>query len=130
MITIFALLILPLLCGGVVAVSRSTRLSYVVTLLNGVAHLLASLYCLIAGKDPFPHGTWLAIDPLAAFFLTILSHTFVLVTLYAPGFLRRMEAPEYDGSKRLFYPALNLYLLANTLVLVVQQFALLWVVIE
>ncbi len=130
MITIFALLILPLLCGGVVAVSRSTRLNYVVTLLNGVAHLLASLYCLIARKDPFPHGTWLAIDPLGAFFLTILSHTFVLVTLYTPGFLRGMQGTEYDRSKRFFYPALNFYLLANTLVLVVQQFALLWVVIE
>ena len=41
-----------------------------------------------------------------------------------------MEGPAYDRSKRLFYPALNFYLLANTLVLVVQQFALLWVVME
>src|SRR5258708_19745281 len=41
-----------------------------------------------------------------------------------------MEGPEYDRSKRLFYPALNFYLLANTLALVVQQFALLWVVLE
>jgi formate hydrogenlyase subunit 3/multisubunit Na+/H+ antiporter MnhD subunit len=41
-----------------------------------------------------------------------------------------MEGPEYDRSKRLFYPALNFFLLANTLALVVQQFALLWVVLE
>src|SRR5205814_5397584 len=68
--------------------------------------------------------------PLAAFFLTILGHTFVLVVFYSPGFLERMNGPEHDRSKRLYYPALNFYLLANTLVLVVQQFALLWVVME
>src|SRR6266550_268908 len=59
-----------------------------------------------------------------------LAHTVVLVVLYTPGFLRQMEGQEYDRSKRLFYPALNFYLLANTLAGVVQQFALLWVVLE
>jgi hydrogenase-4 component F len=41
-----------------------------------------------------------------------------------------MQGVEYERSRRLFYPALNFYLLANTLVLIVQQFALLWVVME
>ncbi|MDD5201008.1 MAG: proton-conducting transporter membrane subunit [Terrimicrobiaceae bacterium] len=127
---ILALLILPLLATALAAWSRSERLGHRVTLLGGIAHLAASLYCLLARHDPFPAGSWLAVDPLGAFFLVILSHTFVLVVLYAPGFLRRMEAPEYARSRRLFYPALNFYLLANTLVLIVQQFALLWVVME
>jgi len=130
MLTILALLILPLLATILAACSRSARLNQRVTLLAGLAHLIASLYCLAKRNNPFPAGSWLAVDPLAAFFLIILSHTFVLVALYSPGFLRRMEGPEYDRSKRLFYPALNFYLLANTLVLVVQQFALLWVVME
>lgn len=130
MLTILALLILPLLATILAACSRSARLNHRVTLLVGIAHLVASLYCLATRNNPFPPGSWLAVDPLAAFFLTILSHTFVLVALYSPGFLRRMEGPTYDRSKRLFYPALNFYLLANTLVLVVQQFALLWVVME
>jgi hydrogenase-4 component F len=130
MLTILALLILPLLATILAARSRSARLNHRVTLLVGIAHLVASLSCLATRNNPFPAGSWLAVDPLAAFFLTILSHTFVLVVLYSPGFLRRMEGPTYDRSKRLFYPALNFYLLANTLVLVVQQFALLWVVME
>jgi hydrogenase-4 component F len=130
MVMILALLILPLLATALAACSRSARLNQYVTLLAGGAHLAASLHCLATRSNPFPVGSWLAVDPLAAFFLTILSHTFVLVALYSPGFLRRMDAPEYDRSKRLFYPALNFYLLANTLVLVVQQFALLWVVME
>jgi hydrogenase-4 component F len=128
--TILALLILPLLATALAARSRSACLSHRVTLLAGIAHLAASLYCLATRNNPFSAGSWLAVDPLAALFLTILSHTFVLVALYSPGFLRRMEGPEYDRSKRLFYPALNFYLLANTLVLIVQQFALLWVVME
>lgn len=130
MLTILALLLLPLLATILAAWSRSVRLNQSITLLAGGAHLIASLYCLATRNNPFASGSWLAIDPLAAFFLTILSHTFVLVALYSPGFLRRMEGPAYDRSKRLFYPALNFYLLANTLVLVVQQFALLWVVME
>jgi hydrogenase-4 component F len=128
--TTFALLVLPLLATLGAACSRSTRLNQRVTLLAGIAHLITSLYCLVTRSNPFPAQWWLAVDPLAAFFLTILSHTFVLVTLYSPGFLQRMEGPEYDRAKRIFYPALNFYLLANTLVLVVQQFALLWVVLE
>lgn len=127
---ICAFLILPLLATALAACSRRERLSHGVTLLAGALHLVASLYCLVAGNNPFPAGSWLAVDSLGAFFLVILSHTFVLVVLYSPRFLRRMEGTAYDRSKRLFYPALNFYLLANTLVLVVQQFALLWVVME
>jgi hydrogenase-4 component F len=130
MITILALLILPLAATAITAWRRSPRANHRVTLVVGITHLLASLHCLVTRQNPFPGDWWLAVDPLAAFFLTILAHTFVLVVLYSPGFLHRIEGPEYDRSKRLFYPALNFYLLANTLVLVVQQFALLWVVLE
>ena len=123
MITIFALLFLPLVATAFTAWKRSAHINHGVTLVAGIAHLLASLHCLVTRQNPFPGDWWLAVDPLAAFFLTILAHTFVLVVLYSPGFLRRMEGPEYDRSKRLFYPALNFYLLANTLALVVHQFA-------
>ncbi len=130
MITTFALLILPLIATVFTILSSSARANQRITLLVGIAHLIASLYCLVSLRDPFPNGWWLAVDPLGGFFLTILAHTFVLVVLYSPSFLQRMQGREYDHSKRLFYPALNFYLLANTLVLVVQQFAILWVVLE
>jgi len=130
MATIFILLILPLITSALSAWGRLARLRYWFTLLAGVTHLVASLYCLVTGINPFAPRSWLAVDPLAAFFLVILSHTFVLVTLYAPGFLQRMQGEEYARSRHWFYPALNFYLLANTLVLMVQQFAMIWVVIE
>ena len=136
MITIFALLILPLISTLLTVrwrfAQQSDRSTFDqrVTLVAGVAHLAAAVGCLVTRHNPFPSGAWLAVDPAAAFFLVILSHTFVLVTLYSPGFLKWMDGPEFDRSKRLFYPALNFYLLANTLVIVVQQFALMWVVLE
>ena len=130
MVTILALVILPLIGTALTARIRSVKTNQLVTLLIGIAHLLASLYCLIWRQNPFPDGWWLAVDPLGSFFLVILSHTFLLVALYSPGFLQQMHGPEYKHSKRLFYPGLNFYLLANTLVLVVQQFAMIWVVLE
>src|SRR5258708_2282973 len=130
MITILALLFLPLVATAFTAWKRSPHINHRVTLVAGITHLLASLHCLVTRQNPFPADWWLAVDPLAAFFLTILAHTFVLVVLYSPGFLRRMEGPEYDRSKRLFYPALNFYLSANRVGLVVQPFALLLVVVE
>src|SRR5260221_12910476 len=130
MITILALLFLPLVATAFTAWKRSANTNHRVTLVAGIAHLLSALHCPVTRQNSVPGDWWLAVDPLAAFFLTILAHNFVLVVLYSPGFLRRMEGPEYDRSQRLFYPALNFYLLANTLALVVQQFALLWVVLE
>ena len=70
-------------------------------------------YLLLARQNPFPAGAWFGIDPLGSFFLLILSHTFFAVALYSPGFLQRMDKPEYHASRRLYYPALNSYLLAK-----------------
>lgn len=130
MTLIVALYVVPLLVSALSAVCRSAAVNHALTLLAGVAHLTAAVSCLVLRWDPFPEGNWLAVDSLAALFLTILSHTFVLAALYSRGFLERMQGPAAERSKRLFYPALNFYLVANTLVLTVQHFALLWVVLE
>jgi len=98
---IFALLILPLIATGLSAWNQQPRFNHRITLAAGAAHLIASIYCLITRHNPFAAGSWLAVDALGAFFLVILSHTFVLVTLHAPQFLRCMEGAEYDRSKRL-----------------------------
>ena len=56
MMTIFVLLFLPLITTALAAAYRSVRLNYWLTLLAGVTHLAASLYCLIARVNPFPGG--------------------------------------------------------------------------
>ena len=130
MLTILILLGLPLLSTGFTARSRSLEKNYVATLLTGAGHLVATLYLLLTRQNPFPAGAWFGIDSLGRFLLLILSHTFFAVILYSPSFLQRMDEPEYRVSRRLYYPALNSYLLASTLVIVTQHFGLLWVVIE
>jgi hydrogenase-4 component F len=130
MFTIFLLLALPLLATGFTARNRSLEKSYLATLLSATGHLAATFYLLLARQNPFPANMWFGIDSLARFFLLILSHTFLAVALYSPDFLQRMQKPEYNASRRLYYPALNSYLLANTLVIVTQHFGLLWVVLE
>jgi hydrogenase-4 component F len=130
MLTILLLLGLPLLSTGFTARSRSLEKNYVATLVTGAGHLAATLYLLLTLQNPFPAGAWFGIDSLGRFFLLILSHTFFAVTLYSPSFLQRMDKPEYQTSRQLYYPALNSYLLASTLVVATENFGLLWVVIE
>jgi hydrogenase-4 component F len=130
MLTILLLLVLPLLSAGFTARSRSLEKNYVATLVTGAGHLTATLYLLLTLQNPFPAGAWFGIDSLGRFFLLILSHTFFAVTLYSPSFLQRMDKPEYQTSRQLYYPALNSYLLASTLVVATENFGLLWVVIE
>jgi hydrogenase-4 component F len=130
MFTILLLLAVPLLAIGFTARNRSLEKSHLATLTTATAHLAATFYLLLTQRNPFPANTWFGIDPLGSFFLLILSHTFLAVALYSPGFLHRMQKPEYNASRRLYYPALNSYLLASTLVIVTQHFGLLWVVLE
>jgi hydrogenase-4 component F len=130
MFAILLLLALPLLAIGFTGWSRSLEQSHLATLTTATAHLAATFYLLLAQRNPFAANMWFGIDPLGSFFLLILSHTFLAVALYSPGFLQRMQKPEYNVSRRLYYPALNSYLLANTLVIVTQHFGLLWVVLE
>jgi hydrogenase-4 component F len=129
-LTTLFLLGLPLLSTGLTAWSISLEKNYFATLAAATGHLVATLYLLLSRQNPFPAGAWFGIDSLGSYFLLILSHTYFAVVLYSPGFLQRMDKPEYQASRRLYYPALNSYLLASTLVVVTQNFGLLWVVIE
>lgn len=130
MFAILLLLVLPLLAAGFTTWNGSLEKSHFATLVAATGHLAATLYLLCTRQNPFPVGAWFGIDPLGSFFLLILSHTFLAVVLYSPGFLQRMQKPEYRASRRLYYPALNSYLLANTLVILAQHLGLLWVVLE
>lgn len=126
----FLLAGLPFLAAAFTAWDASPKKNHLATLLSAAAHLGATIWFLARGQNPSGMGGWFALDPLGVFFLLILSHTFLAVVLYSPGFLQTMQGPEYRASRRLYYPALNLYLLAGTLVIVTQHFGLLWVVLE
>jgi hydrogenase-4 component F len=87
-----------------------------------------------------PFGAWIAVDSLGALFLGITSLLFLVVSLYAVGFLRRESGstsadPEegflfQNTPEALFTACLLGFLSTMTLVTVSRHFGLLWVAIE
>jgi hydrogenase-4 component F len=87
-----------------------------------------------------PLGAWMALDSLGALFLGITSLLFLVVSLYAVGFLRRESGstasdPEEgflfeNTPEALFTACLLGFLSAMTLVTASRHFGLLWVAIE
>ena len=71
-------------------------------------------------------GAWLAIDPLGLLVLSLVSLLFLVVAVYAVGFLRH-ESPR---GGRVFVSGLLGFLAAATLVSVSHLLALLWVGME
>ena len=71
-------------------------------------------------------GGWLAIDPLGLLVLTLVSVLFLVIAIYAVGFLR--TEPPRGG--RVFVSGLLGFLAAATLVAVSHHLALLWVGME
>ena len=87
-----------------------------------------------------PLGVWMAVDSLGALFLGITSLLFLVVTIYAVGFLRResgsTSADPEEGflfentPEALFTACLLGFLSTMTLVTLSRHFGLLWVAIE
>ena len=106
--------------AGVVAVAR-------LALLVGVAlahiALVASLW--IAPEAP-ALGGWLAADALGLIVLTLTSLLFVLMAIFAVGYLQR-ETPR---GGRFFVSAMLGFLCATTVVSLSQHLAMLWVGME
>jgi len=122
------LLLLVLFPAGAAAVAyfvRSARLR--LGLLVGTALLhLASTARLWADPVGPELGGWLAVDALGLLVLTLVSVLFLVVAVYAVGFLR--TEPPRGG--RVFVSGLLGFLAAATLVAVSHHLALLWVGME
>jgi hydrogenase-4 component F len=73
-----------------------------------------------------PTGGWLAVDPLGLLVLSLVSLLFLVIAVYAVGFLR--TEPPRGG--RVFVSGLLAFLAAATLVSLSHHLALLWVGME
>ncbi len=107
---------------------------------------VAAVHAFLAGwiwiePSRFPSlGAWMAVDSLGALFLGVTSLLFLVVSLYAVGFLRResgsTSADPEEGflfentPEALFTACLLGFLSTMTLVTVSRHFGLLWVAIE
>lgn len=104
------------------------------------AHAFLAGWLWVSPSRFAPLGAWMAVDSLGALFLGITSLLFLVVSLYAVGFLRRESGstsadPEegflFENSPEALFTACLLgFLSTMTLVTVSRHFGLLWVAIE
>jgi hydrogenase-4 component F len=126
-IALYGLIAVPLL-GALGAYLHRGR-SYRTTWLVGTALIHALLVTVIwrdGGAPPPALGGWLAVDALGLIVLSVVSAVFLVVSLYAVGYLRR----EDPRGGRVFVSCLLLFLAATSLVAISHHLALLWVGME
>jgi hydrogenase-4 component F len=119
------LILLPAVAGGVAYLVRSAALRSAILILTAGAHL-ALVVWLWGQESSLIPGAWLALDPLGLLVLSLVSVLFLVIAVYAVGFLER--EPPRGG--RVFVTGLLGFLAAATLVSVSQHLALLWVGME
>jgi len=119
------LILLPAVASGAAYLTRSVGLRSAMLVGTSVVHLgwVASLW---VESPPVQSGDWLGIDPLGLLVLSVVSVLFLVIAVYAVGFLRR--EPPRGG--RVFVTGLLGFLAAATLVAVSHHLALLWVGME
>jgi len=122
---LLALVLLPAVAAAVAYLIRPApaRLG----LLVGAAVLhLAGVVRLWAGPVVPELGGWLAVDALGLVVLSLVSVLFLVIAVYAIGFLRT----EPPGGGRVFVTGLLAFLAAATLVALSHHLALMWVGME
>jgi hydrogenase-4 component F len=119
------LILLPAIAAGVAYPMRPLRLRSTLLVTTAVVH-----FALVARRWDDPGGPafsgWLAIDPLGLLVLSLVSVLFLVIAVYAVGFLR--SEPPRGG--RAFVSGLLAFLAAATLVALSHHLALVWVGME
>jgi hydrogenase-4 component F len=126
--TIYWLILLPLLLAALTAAVPSDRWRPWLLPAGALGHLLLVLAALF-GSEAGPAeglGGWLLLDPLGKLVLGFLSVLFFLSSLYAPGYL----ALRPDRPNRIFCANLFALLAMMTLVTLSQHLGLMWVAME
>jgi hydrogenase-4 component F len=119
------LILLPAAASGVAYLVRAARVRSVLLIGTALLHLVL-VGSLWGNPMATALGGWLAIDPLGLLVLSVVSVLFLVIAVYAVGFLR--TEPPRGG--RVFVTGLLAFLAAATLVAVSHHLALLWVGME
>jgi len=119
------LVLLPLLAGGPAYAQRAAPVRSLWLVGTAVVHFLlaASLWAIPSGPA---FGDWLAVDALGLVVLTVVSILFLMVSIYAVGYL----GTESPRGGRAFVSCLLGFLATTTLVALSHHLALLWVGME
>jgi hydrogenase-4 component F len=119
------LVLLPAVAAAVSYLVRSVRVRLGILVGTALLHL-AAVVPLWGGRVGPELGGWLAIDPLGLLVLSLVSVLFLVIAVYALGYLG--TDPPWGG--RVFVSGLLGFLAAATLVAVSHHLALLWVGME
>lgn len=135
---ILALILMPMLAGAALFLTRSRRVGGFLLPACAVVHLCLTLASWQTAPAP-ARGGWLMLDATGKLFLTVISVVFLMTVAYVRGFPRPETADPSDGdggfwesssSESRFQGCLLLLLGTMTLVTASQHLGLLWVAIE
>ena len=137
---IWALILIPAVCGILAFPLASDRLRRTLLVTAALAHFALVL---AAWQIPLPFNAatgWLTVDAMSLLFLSICSGLFLAASLYAIDYLKRSpKAPIRDylegfqfGNRPegIFIGCLLLFLAAMTAVIVSNHMGILWVAVE
>jgi hydrogenase-4 component F len=136
---ILALLLTPLIGGGLAFAMRPNWPRRALLVLAAVAHGSLVLACWRQTPQPLVDG-WLAVDSVSLLFLSTMTVVFLVTCVYAVGYLAREgqhasahgsdDVPFVNYPEATFTGCLLLFLAAMTLVLVSRHWGLMWVAVE
>jgi hydrogenase-4 component F len=136
---LWAIVLLPAVAGLACYPIRNNRWRRILWGVAAAVHFLLSVTVFIDGPTALI-GHWIGLDALSAIFLLLTSLLFLLVTVYALGYVAREPAALHtdyeDGSlfknepESVFTGSLLFLLSAMTLAILSRHIALQWVAIE
>jgi hydrogenase-4 component F len=122
---LFGLILLPALAGLLAYLNRSAALRTGLLLGAAVGHS-AGVALLWRSADTAVLGGWLRVDALGLMVLTVVSLLFLVIAVYAAGFLQ-VDRPR---GGRVFVSCLLAFLAAATIVTLAHHLALMWIGME
>ncbi len=136
---LLALILLPALAGSAALFLRNSAALRFLLPAAALGHSLLVLACLIHRPDA-AFGGWVRLDAAGMLILGISSFLFLLVSVYAVGYLAE-ESPQdrqdfeenflfHDAPESMFVGCMLLFLASMTLVSVSRHLGLLWIGIE
>lgn len=122
---LLAPILVPLLAALLAALVPSERRRPLLVPAAALIHLAATA-ALLPRAGSARAGAWLALDPLGAVILGLVSVLFLLCALYAPAYLRLRS----DRPNRVLCVCLLVFLSMMSLIALSQHLGLLWVAVE
>jgi hydrogenase-4 component F len=122
---LLALVLLPLVLGGMALLMPSPRLRPWLVTVGGIGHAAITALALPHAQLSVFNG-WLVLDPLGKVVLGLVSVLYLVCSFYVPGYL----ALRPSRSNRIFCAALLGFLGMMSLTILSHRLGLMWVAIE